>query len=337
MLSIIYTLLLSLALVTSSPTPELHQYDKRYNGVKIQAFRNSLCLSPIGNTLANGVVVGAVECYAARTWNINPGSGSIILAGTNFALDAGTGTQNGEGVKIWQSYSGLRQQTWYLTNDRRIAITGGNQCLDQYNDDSGTHIWQCGAGNINQIWTMVDSSGANPPVPGQPTILNPPIGQVVLDPPNHGSRIHPYQRPDLAVTVTGGVAAFDRYVDMSVHTSLHDGYALLQLWFVPMAGTTQSALLLYTANNNYCLHVGTPANGNRVRLHDCDTVENTRWDWDGAHLKVSGTNYCLDVRAESSPTHSTPCDVQKTLQIWDCSAGNHNQEFFIINRKAGPN
>ncbi|WWC86611.1 uncharacterized protein L201_001488 [Kwoniella dendrophila CBS 6074] len=205
-------------LMFATPTPDIntHHLDKRYNGVKIQAFRNGLCLSPIGRALSNGVVVGAVECNQARTWNINPGSGSVILTeNPNFALDAGTGSQNGEGVKIWQTYPGLFQQTWYLTDDRRIAITGGTQCLDAYNDDSGVHIWQCGASTVNQIWTIVQPNAPYTPVPGQAPVLSPPIGQTILDPQQLGVRIHPYQRPDLAVTVSGGVAAFGKNVDIA--------------------------------------------------------------------------------------------------------------------------
>jgi hypothetical protein len=34
-------------------------------------------------------------------------------------------------VQTWTSYPGLAAQTWYLTADGRIAITGGNQCLDE--------------------------------------------------------------------------------------------------------------------------------------------------------------------------------------------------------------
>ncbi|WWC68223.1 uncharacterized protein I206_102146 [Kwoniella pini CBS 10737] len=329
-------ILATLSFIASSPTLETHRYDKRYSGVKIQAYRNGLCLSPIGRTLSNGVPVGAVDCAIARTWNINPGSGSVTLSGyPQWALDAGTGSQNGEGVKIWQSFPGVFQQTWYLTTDRRIAITGGNQCLDKYDDDAGVHIWQCGADNINQIWTIVQPNSPFTPTPGQASILNPPIGQTQLDPVHQGVRIHPYQRPDLAVTVTGGLAAFDKNVDISYDQSNTGAYAALQLWYLPSPGTFNSVVLLYTANNNYCLDVGvTPTDGIRVKLHDCDTIENTRWDWDGTHLKVTGTNYCLDVRAESSPTHSIPYDTLKTLQIWTCSPGNHNQEFFTIARKA---
>ncbi|OCF53999.1 hypothetical protein L486_08506 [Kwoniella mangroviensis CBS 10435] len=321
-----------LQVISSSPT----HLNKRYNGVKIQAFRNGYCLSPIDTNTANGVPVGAVDCSQARTWNINPGSGSITLANNpNYALDAGTGNTNGEGVKIWQSYPGLFQQTWYLTDDRRIAITGGNQCLDKYDDNTGVHTWQCGAGNIDQIWTIVQPYAPFAPVSGQQPVLNPPVGQTYLDPANFGVRIHPYQRPDLAVTVTGGVAAFGKYVDIAYDQQNSSPYARLQLWYLPTPGTTNSAVLLYTADNNYCLHAGTnPTNGARITLYDCDTVENTRWDWDGTHLKITNTNLCLDVRAESSPTPSNPYNIQKTLQVWTCSGGNHNQEFFTIAKKA---
>ena len=34
-------------------------------------------------------------------------------------------------VQTWTSYPGLAAQTWYLTTDGRIAITGGTQCLDE--------------------------------------------------------------------------------------------------------------------------------------------------------------------------------------------------------------
>lgn len=33
--------------------------------------------------------------------------------------------------QLWTSYPGLSAQTWYLTTDGRIAITGGTQCLDE--------------------------------------------------------------------------------------------------------------------------------------------------------------------------------------------------------------
>nr|ODO04104.1 hypothetical protein L204_00459 [Cryptococcus depauperatus CBS 7855] len=139
---LLFSILPFLALAAASPI------EKRYKGVKIQSYRDRKCLSPANANYANGVQVVSVPCDQAHRWDINPGSGSIILTGTNFALDAGTGWDNNEIVKIWQSYPGLFQQTWYLTDDWRIAITGGNQCLDE--GDNGPQTYQCTTGNTNQ-------------------------------------------------------------------------------------------------------------------------------------------------------------------------------------------
>ncbi|WWC59784.1 uncharacterized protein I303_102346 [Kwoniella dejecticola CBS 10117] len=152
-----------LSLVAASPTP----IQERYTGVRIQSYRYGYCLVPYGPHNYNGVQVRTTQCQYAPRWDINPGSGSIILSGTEFALDAGTGAENGEIVKIWQSYPGVFQQTWYLTDDHRIAITGGNQCLDE-GDNYGTQTWQCTPYNNNQVWNILqgDDLGATPvPLP----------------------------------------------------------------------------------------------------------------------------------------------------------------------------
>lgn len=160
--------LLSIAsLATASPLPEARSLNKRYTRVQIQSYRNGECLVPEGAKWGNGFQVITKPCYQATWWDISPGSGSILLSGTSMALDAGTGTENNEIVKIWQSYPGLFQQTWalaisfstwscgsnfgtswYLTPDNRIAITGGDQCLDQ--GDNGPQTYQCTTGNTNQ-------------------------------------------------------------------------------------------------------------------------------------------------------------------------------------------
>ncbi|KGB75524.1 hypothetical protein I307_00799 [Cryptococcus deuterogattii 99/473] len=142
-----------LALVSATP------FTKRYSGAKIQSYRDGKCLSPNSNDYSNGVQVVTVNCDQAKTWDINPGSGSVILHGTNFALDAGTGADNNEIVKIWTSYPGLFQQTWFLTGDKRIAITGGNQCLDE--GDSGPQTYQCTPYNTNQVWNVLEGSGTS--------------------------------------------------------------------------------------------------------------------------------------------------------------------------------
>lgn len=53
-----------------------------------------------------------------------------------------------DGLQIWQSYPGLFQQTFYWTDDNRLAITGGNQCIT--NTPSGPSYQPCGTGNADQ-------------------------------------------------------------------------------------------------------------------------------------------------------------------------------------------
>lgn len=53
---------------------------------------NGVCLDVAGNVRANGTPVQAWSCNGsgAQKWVINPGSGAVKLAGTNFCLDAGS-------------------------------------------------------------------------------------------------------------------------------------------------------------------------------------------------------------------------------------------------------
>ncbi|OCF33768.1 hypothetical protein I316_04480 [Kwoniella heveanensis BCC8398] len=144
-----------LAFTSASPI------EKRYTGVKIQSGRDSLCLQPFG-AWTNGTTVGTIDCAQAASWNINPGSGSVILTGTTWALQAaGGGNTNNAGLQLWKSVPGTFAQTWYLTTDNRIAITGGTQCLDE--GDNGPQTYQCTTGNTNQAWNILPASGTPPP------------------------------------------------------------------------------------------------------------------------------------------------------------------------------
>jgi hypothetical protein len=92
------------------PTLLALPHQQRSTGVTIAAGRDGLCLSVVG-TPGVGTPVGSVACNTASKWDINPGSGSVILTGTNFALDAGSSPGNNGALKIWTSYPGLYQQT----------------------------------------------------------------------------------------------------------------------------------------------------------------------------------------------------------------------------------
>lgn len=122
---------------------------KRYTNQLIQSYRTGTCLSLAPGTAAyDGAPLVVCECSEASQWDISPGSGSVILSGTDFALDAGENPHDFVGAKIWQSYPGLTQQTWFLTGDNRIAITGGTQCLDE--GDNGPQTYTCTTGDTNQ-------------------------------------------------------------------------------------------------------------------------------------------------------------------------------------------
>lgn len=53
-----------------------------------------------------GTSVVAMECASAAGWDISPGSGSVVLTGTNLALDAGVNPSNNGALKVG-SFSSL--------------------------------------------------------------------------------------------------------------------------------------------------------------------------------------------------------------------------------------
>ena len=105
---ILFALLPALALAMPSPL------GKRFTSRTIRSGRDGKCLS-LSVTApfpSNGAEVFTEPCSAASLWDIDEGSGSILLAAhTGFALDAGSNPQNNGGLKVWQSYPGLFQQT----------------------------------------------------------------------------------------------------------------------------------------------------------------------------------------------------------------------------------
>ncbi|KAL1745739.1 ricin B lectin domain-containing protein [Schizophyllum fasciatum] len=115
------------------------------------------CLEVYGN-IANGSPIEIADCDGTNSqyWVLSRGSTTVKLAGTNFCLDAGTDIANGAGMKLWQCYEGLAQQTWYYTDDGRIAVQGSGQCLDLtrgiLDDGNVMQSWACTDGNTNQIW-----------------------------------------------------------------------------------------------------------------------------------------------------------------------------------------
>ncbi|KAI5829926.1 ricin B-like lectin [Schizophyllum commune Tattone D] len=116
------------------------------------------CLEVYGN-IANGSPIEIADCVGTdhQNWVLSRGSTAVKLAGTNFCLDAGEDIGNGATMKLWQCYEGLAQQTFYYTDDSRIAVEGKGQCLDLtggiLEDGNVMQTWACTDGNTNQIWS----------------------------------------------------------------------------------------------------------------------------------------------------------------------------------------
>jgi hypothetical protein len=69
--------------------------------------RDNKCLSPAGGAAAvaagqvgNGTPLVTLDCAQAAGWDISPGSGSVILSGTSFAMDAGNNPGNNGQLKV---------------------------------------------------------------------------------------------------------------------------------------------------------------------------------------------------------------------------------------------
>ena len=94
------TALLPLIAAAPTPSPALAQ---RSTGQLIISSWDGLCLAVGESPDAapyNGAPVHSVPCYYGSLWDIDRGSGSIILSGTDYALDAGSNPGNNGAVKV---------------------------------------------------------------------------------------------------------------------------------------------------------------------------------------------------------------------------------------------
>jgi hypothetical protein len=95
-----YFIVSSLAILASaSPIAQ------RDSSMLIESARDGKCLTPSSDILENGTPIISVDCGAAALWDIVQGSGSIILSGTNFAIDLGLQPGNNRPIYVSQLLS----------------------------------------------------------------------------------------------------------------------------------------------------------------------------------------------------------------------------------------
>lgn len=305
---------------------------KRYTGVKIVSGRDGKCLAAAPKTSV-GSAVTSVDCNSNPSypmlWDINPGSGSVVLSGTDLALDAGSSPGNNGGLKVWTSYPGLYQQTWYLTGDNRIAITGGDQCLDE--GDNGIQTYQCTTGNTNQVFNVGGSTttSSGPSSTSAPSSSSTSASASAT--PSAGGQTIVWDGNDkLCLTVQGGYAALGTEVALSSCFGGAEPYSTpVQHWIVPAVGTTGQIKL---AGTDYCLDAGTsPHDSVDMKIWTCyDGLEQQQWAYTGTrygNTLVTANNECLDVVQDSIAGTQKPYNSLKNVQTYTCYVANNNQLF----------
>jgi len=289
---------------------------KRYTNQVIKSYRTGTCLTLQGGVqIIDGSLVHVGDCATATRWDISPGSGSVIVSGTNFALDAGVNPHNNVPAKVWTSYPGLEQQTWYLTDDNRIAITGGNQCLDE--GDSGPQTYQCTTGNTNQIWYVgsapapTSSSSSATSTSSSSSASASPTG-----PAGPKVQIKWKTNPSLCATVQG-TPANGTPVNMQNCFNPTSPSASSQLFYAINNGVIQ------LAGTNFCLDAGVnPSNGVQMKLWQCyPGLAQQTWSFPTGSTGLISTanNQCLDLDNSNF----------STLQTWACSNPDPQQQFVL--------
>ncbi|GHJ84849.1 hypothetical protein NliqN6_1251 [Naganishia liquefaciens] len=132
------TLILALAaLARSSNAAQVHQLAN-----------NGQCLTVANPNSGASVTLAACDSdnnqmsSTGQQWVISPGNNQgVQLYGTNLCLDAQSNPEAGRLVLVYPCI-GTNPQTWYLTPDDRVAITGGNQCLSVAGSNAETQ--RCG-------------------------------------------------------------------------------------------------------------------------------------------------------------------------------------------------
>lgn len=282
-------------------------------------------------------------------WTIVNGNNEngIRITGTNFCLDAGDNPSDFSKAKIWTCYKGLTQQTWWYTDDKHLAITGGNQCLDV--GQANVQTYQCIGYNTNQIWT-VSGGGSSPSSSASPTAspsasasssasasasesasasASSSSGQ---PPAPTGAQIHFKGSSTGCLTVNNGQAAVGQSVVIAPCAGPNDAN-LLALQRFNIKRNTAGPITL-ASKPELCLDAstdGATTDGSAIKVWTCyEGLSQQQWYYtDDNHLAVVDGNQCLNVRKESGPVPNKPYGTLQTLQTWSCS-GNDPQQIFTV-------
>ncbi|EIN08566.1 ricin B-like lectin [Punctularia strigosozonata HHB-11173 SS5] len=297
----------------------------------------SKCLGVSGPN--NDAPTEILDCHNLRLgqyvrWEIAEGDNlSVQLAGTNLCLDAGTNPHNNGPAKVYQCYPGLIQQHWYYTADERIAITGGNQCLDQTNGNGAPQTYKCTTGNTNQIWSVSDAGPGPTTTLSSTTSSTPtttttsPTSTSTFTAPSNGTQLYFNGNTQQCLSVTNGYAAKGTTVALVSCFGATDPAIGFQLWTLTRNAQTQIVLTLPQHGKTYCLTYSKQQNGGTAYISPCDSnnPHQTFWYTEDNHVSLYNGNQCLDVVSGSGPRSQKPYGTLQDVQTWACSGTDKQQ------------
>ncbi|KAJ9107967.1 hypothetical protein QFC20_003652 [Naganishia adeliensis] len=259
-------------------------------------------------------------------WDISPGNNEVIrLSGLpagsgDFCMDSGDLAGSYPPFKIWTCYPGLAAQQWYYTDDKHLAVTGGNRCVETGRYGTNLNFCSSSSNTGSQVWDIVEGGATTTPPPPPP----PPSGQ--------GKTIRwTLNGQQKCLTVANGYLANGAALTINDCFDAGSTYFSLQQ-FVYTSGSTNIRVAPNSlSTTDYCVDFGSDrgVNGVGLKIWQCyDGLPAQQLYITGDnHIAVEGDNQCADVKAESQASQAKPYGSLKDVQSWQCSGGNPNQIF----------
>ncbi|KAJ8486904.1 hypothetical protein ONZ45_g14516 [Pleurotus djamor] len=277
------------------------------------------CLEVKGTSYANGSPVDINDCtgQANQMWALNAGTTQVQLVGTDWCLDAGSKPANGVHMKIWKCYQNLPAQTWFYTDDKRLAVKDKGQCLDleggKTSNGNFAQTWVCTDNNTNQVWTRgstaSSSSTSTSSAPSSTSTSRP-------------AQLHLVEDKSKCITTANNLKKDGAPVVLGECSGPTPALA----W----SSTSGSTTIQFTDDNkSFCIDSGSdqPKNGDLLTIRGCDGSFGQKWTYDTSQSQfyqlVSGFKMCVDL------TNANIVDGNQ-LQSFNCTDTNTNQAWAIV-------
>ncbi|KAJ8514796.1 hypothetical protein ONZ45_g7693 [Pleurotus djamor] len=277
------------------------------------------CLEVKGTSYSNGTPVELNDCNgkANQMWAFSPGTTQVHLADTDWCLDAGNDPADGVQMKIWQCYQNLPAQTWYYTDDNRLAVKDKGECLDleggkTFNGNL-VQTWKCTDNNINQVWTRGSTT------PSSSTSTSSAASSTATSRP---AQLHLVEDKGKCITTANNLKKDGAPVILGECSGSTPALA----W----RSTSGSTTMQFTDDNkDLCIDSGSdvPQNGDLLTIRGCDGSFGQKWTYDTTQSQfyqlVNGVKMCVDL------TNANIVDGNQ-LQSFVCTDTNTNQAWVVV-------